>query len=306
MPLGRRAQNERESSSPETRSESSNSERNAKPPDPFSQGAPILASALAYATLRRSPSRGRSEEGESLSEVVAARWSRMNEEHGARVRRLLDELDDCLLDKVAAADPGIPSKTPFKLLSLREAFGHRLADLGRRALELFDEGHPIAASVLTRAVIETTSLLFSLNSAVQTAAETGSVEGLDDRLMDMGFGSRAGWSAISATNILTRIDKMDRAYPGVRSTYDELSEIAHPNLAGGIAGYGSLDEATWTLHLSQSGKGHPAENAALPALSGNLGLGILFYDQIAPVYPKVSEICHRAAAEQIEKLGAEP
>jgi hypothetical protein len=55
---------------------------------------------------------------------------------------------------------------------------------------------------------------------------------LNEVLMRMLAGSRLWDDGPKALQILSCIDRMDKKVPGVRKSYDVLSEIAHPNWRG--------------------------------------------------------------------------
>lgn len=86
--------------------------------------------------------------------------------------------------------------------------------------------------------------------------------------------------------ILSCIGQMDKAVPGVRASYDSLSEIAHPNWAG-VAGLYSKPDTN--RFLTEFGRGlrdtkHTVDMIA-NALLGSLGLFELAYNRIAEAMP---------------------
>ena len=104
----------------------------------------------------------------------------------------------------------------------------------------------------------------------------------DDTLIRMFVGSRLWPDGPQALQTLSCIDRMDKKVPGVRKSYDILSEIAHPNWRGVFGMYAQTDEPTFTAHF---GRNLPSAEAAkgqiVNALLGALGLFEFAYNRIS-------------------------
>jgi len=68
------------------------------------------------------------------------------------------------------------SKLPFKALSYRETLIWRVTELGRAAVENFKQHRVAAATLLTRAVVETTAALWYLRKKMTAALEAAPTE----------------------------------------------------------------------------------------------------------------------------------
>ncbi|MFD1984276.1 hypothetical protein ACFSOZ_16640 [Mesorhizobium newzealandense] len=81
--------------------------------------------------------------------------------------------------------------------------------------------------------------------------------------------------------ILSCIDRMDKAVPGVRAGYDSLSEIVHPNWAGVAGLYSKPDPPRY---LTDFGRGLRETKGTVDmianALLGSLGLFELAYPAV--------------------------
>jgi hypothetical protein len=216
---------------------------------------------------------------------------------------LIAALKKSLLSKVAAADWGSPSKIPFKAISLRELLLHRIVDLSASAVDLYSSGKPVAAIIITRAVIETVSILYVLCAKVEGCVRHEDVDQFDEDVMKMLFGNRVEMEVVpvAAVNVLSHIDKMNKKFEGVRWWYDQLSEIAHPNLEGLFGVYGGgVEQPSLTLLLGVGGRAAQSrgDNLGLPALCFCLEAGIDIYNLMVEPFLVFQDLCHRKLREQ--------
>ncbi|MER8484281.1 hypothetical protein [Mesorhizobium sp. M1322] len=121
---------------------------------------------------------------------------------------------------------------------------------------------------------------------ILNARHTHSPQALNDVLMRLLAGSRDRPDGPQAMQILSCIDRMNKAVPGVRASYDSLSEIAHPNWAGAAGLYSKQDP---TRYVTEFGRGlgdtKGAGDMIAIALLGSLGLFELAYNRIAEAMP---------------------
>jgi hypothetical protein len=200
-------------------------------------------------------------------------------------RARADALRDSLPQSVDAAALGVMEKAPFQLLCTREALIWRTEELARTACDALERDDFTAAALLARATIESAALAWKLMEVLDDRRKLSPQE-LNDTLMRMLVGSRLWSDGPQALQILSCIDRMDKKVPGVRKSYDILSEIAHPNWRGVFGMYAETDEAKFTAHF---GRGlRPAEGAKgaiVNALLGALGLFNFAYNQISDAMP---------------------
>jgi hypothetical protein len=208
------------------------------------------------------------------------------------VARQLARLRQLMSSSVGVCDFGTKSMIPFRIVSLRELLLHRFADLSDAAFELYSNGRAAGAIILTRAVIETVSMMFVLRGLIADATRPGDIDEVKKKVMKMLFGSRTGMTPEQATNIMTHIDKADSKFDGLRWWYDQLSEISHPNYAGLFGIYAHLDQTNLILHLG-AGEGARKRQAhlGLPALSGSVEVGIHLYNSMVEPLRAFLEIC---------------
>ena len=137
----------------------------------------------------------------------------------------------------------------YQAATLRELLRHRISDLAEAALPLLEQGRVVPAAILARAAAETTSLTYAFEQRVGTFLAMPDVEALRDFLASSLVGSRDSDHPVQAKNILGCVDKLDKEAPGFRKGYDALSEYAHPNWAGVLGAYGSINYADISVAL---------------------------------------------------------
>jgi hypothetical protein len=115
----------------------------------------------------------------------------------------------------------------------------------RRGLSFLESGareikkdRPLVAALCSRALLEDAATLWGFNRQILPLLERRDVDGIDALVFPKVFASRRPkdiekhGEEFKALNILTAIDKMGAEHPNLRRTYDELSEICHPNSLG--------------------------------------------------------------------------
>lgn len=167
----------------------------------------------------------------------------------AEANHLCEELAHCLPTLIPAAGLSLNSKLPFKATSIRELLIYRMSDLASSATQHLQNHSVVPGAILTRAAVETVAVLFCLNQAIEQFLESQDLNRINSFLMSSLVGSRSEDHPVRSINILTLIDKVTKTLPAFRSSYDNLSEYAHPNWSGLLGTYGSIDKANHELHL---------------------------------------------------------
>ena len=145
----------------------------------------------------------------------------------------------------------LESKLPWKAVVLRESLLHRFSDFLDAAVKLYDADRAIPAFSVTRAVMETTAMMYWLSIKAKEFSETKDVDAFDEFLMKGMFGGRDVGSPLSPYNILTAVDHIDKQINGTRAIYDILCEFTHPNYAGVLGSYTHFDVQQ---HITYFGK----------------------------------------------------
>jgi hypothetical protein len=163
--------------------------------------------------------RGLPEGGYSLIKEVNSRISRLS-------ARRVNEMH-----------PDSSSRTLAELQLFVQLTLHRTVDLADAAANEWQDGKPVAALILTRTILESAAVIFDLSSEVERFSNFRNDGPLRYSVALRLFGSRNISSYIIPPNVLSAIDKTNKAHKGFREVYDELSEIAHPNFQGMYALY---------------------------------------------------------------------
>lgn len=195
------------------------------------------------------------------------------------VRALAKAISESLPKEVYAGSLTLKSKLPFKAFEIRELSIHRVSDLANGAIKLYDEGLSIPAIILVRSLIETAALLFSLHKRTNEFLANHNVNEYDKFLMSCLVGSRDEEAKYQAINVLNHIDRFEKIVPGFRSTYDILSEYAHPNWSGLKGAYGATDRANFVTRFGAS-EVRALSGIGVSALTGTLMAFHHYYNEL--------------------------
>jgi hypothetical protein len=100
----------------------------------------------------------------------------------------------------------------------------------------------------------------------------------------------AGTKDVTATSVITQIDKMNRVYPDARSDYDHLCEHTHPN-AFGSSLYFAVHEKTSDVFTFTDKGPDSKDDLKWVLVGGNLlGHFIEALNRIEQVLPALSEL----------------
>jgi hypothetical protein len=208
----------------------------------------------------------------------------------ADVKSFLEQINRTLPDKISAVTLSHNSKLPFKAFSLREVLIHRVAELSETAVNLFESNKLVPAIIMTRAVFETTAVLYWLYERIKQATTTKELGDIDEFLMKSLFGGRVSEAPVESYNVLKAIDHINKKFQFYKESYGTLSEFAHPNWSGLMGAYSKLDKEEFTLHLGKQ-VGKVPILIALPLLAASLKLFIHYYDDMEKYLLQFNKIC---------------
>jgi hypothetical protein len=214
----------------------------------------------------------------------------------AEARKLAASLSANLPDKVDIAQLGVRSKSPFQLLTVREALIWRTEELARGACDAIDKEDFAVAALLVRSVAESAAMTWYLLEILQKR-KGYTPDQLNDKLMRLFAGSKNGWSdGPEAVSVLTFVQRLDKKLPGFEAAYNFLSEIAHPNWLGVSGMYSKIDRENFVVYYGRGLRaGHDQAGARLAhVLVGslltfedgynNIGIALAaFLDELEPL-----------------------
>jgi hypothetical protein len=163
-----------------------------------------------------------------------------------------------------------------------------VAELTEAAVELLENNRMVAAITVIRSLLETVALLYWLYKQLQLAIAEGSSTKAKLFLQKALLGSRAESSPVQPHNVLDAIDAVSKDIGLFRKTYEELCEVAHPNMFGCLGAYGKWNkEKVWCELSSQ----RIPPFIGLSPLVLSLELFIYFYDNMIALLQGFARIC---------------
>jgi len=210
----------------------------------------------------------------------------------AEARSRLEALGQSLPTQVDPASISFSAKIPFKALCYREGLIWRAEELGRTACETYALGDIVAGILLTRALTETAAALWYLKELIEDQLADGPKPDLNEKVEALLLGHKIASDMPQAINVLTFLDRIDKTIPGVRQSYDRMSEYAHPNWAGTAFAYSKNDRELILTNFGRGVRGSDLHSLlGLDCLLGSLRIFEYAYNHIADIMPKFIEVC---------------
>lgn len=210
------------------------------------------------------------------------------------IARRIEMMESSLPKRIDPASISLKAKLPFKALDYREALLWRFVELCRCALDHFNEEDLAAATILTRAALETVAALWYLNRKIKSVIDTEIVGDVDNFLMRLLMGSKTDSAMPDPVNVLTFVERVNAEIDGFRQQYDELSEFSHPNWAGTSMLYSKPNFAKiWTDFGKNVGNLEGVKEVGTINLNIAMVMFEHSYNQISEMMPTFIQICER-------------
>jgi hypothetical protein len=174
----------------------------------------------------------------------------------------------------------------FRAGCYREVLIHRFSDLADVALQLLASRTMVPAFVVVRAVLETTAVMFQFRQKSEAFLNSGDVDAYEAFIKKGLLGSRDGSTEEESQNILTIIRHCEKKFSGIEAMYARLCEYTHPNFAGVLGSYATVDKRSWTLHLGKT-LNPPHLVIGLAPLMGCLDIFTEYYNSAGEVITKI-------------------
>lgn len=140
------------------------------------------------------------------------------------------------------ASISLEAKTPVKVMSWKGAILHRSSELANSTCNLYDAERYVSASLIARALMETSAMLFWLLHRIEKVFGKNNIVDIDDfvmrGLMGMREKNRVTADLPNALSALSAVDCVAKEDENFREMYNCLSEFAHPNWPGTFGAYG--------------------------------------------------------------------
>lgn len=172
----------------------------------------------------------------------------------------------------------------------RQVSLRRIVDLAEGSEAFFREGRLVPGCTLTRSVVETVALHYTVWKKLTAHIETADLRGAHTLLRSVVFGRRDkgdDWPTKSI-NVLTAIDHLDKQFPGFRSEYDRLSEYLHPGLAGGYGIYVRTEGPSLRSYFGQNPSGLEMGPWGRTELERALMVATTFNDLLKEMRPRLA------------------
>ncbi len=158
------------------------------------------------------------------------------------IQTKIEEIRLLLNDRIEHFEYSRKAKIPFKIHSFIEVMNLRMLDFCESSYLLINSNHIIPSLTLIRALFENVAVTYRISSAIDKSLQSNKLtEDFDDLITKISLGTRYD-SDVSAINIMTNIEKLDKKYNGINKFYEDLCEFVHPNWDGVEGSYSELYE----------------------------------------------------------------
>lgn len=199
----------------------------------------------------------------------------------AEIRDRVGFLSASLPNEVDPAPYFEAGKIPYKVHHLRECLIWRMEELSRTALLAFEAEDKAAGTLLTRAALECVAMTWYTDKKVASAIETGDMNTLDATVMKLLLGWKLEPGDLpQSINVLTMLDHAAQAIPEIRTTYDRLSEVAHPNYCGMALLYSKIDTEKVLVNFGKTVRDSSIKSQGAISLNATLIVFEHTYEQL--------------------------
>lgn len=214
------------------------------------------------------------------------------QEMQSAIEDLLGRLRSDFVDLLGDIESGAGARSLRLYDVWRQVSLRRIVDLADGAELFFRTGRLVPGCVLTRSVLETVAIQYTVWKKLTKQIETVDVRSAHTLLMSVVFGRRDkgdDWPNMSM-NVLTAIDHLDKQFPVFRSDYDHLSEYLHPGLKGGYGAYVRTEGERLRSYFGQNPSGLEMEPWGRGELERALMVAVEFHGQLKEIRPRLALI----------------
>ncbi|WP_417493396.1 hypothetical protein [Maricaulis sp.] len=171
-------------------------------------------------------------------------------------------------------------KLPLKVHHLRECLIWRMEELSRTALSAFEADDKAAGIILTRAALECVAMTWYTDKNVALAIETGDRHTLNETATRLLLGWKTEADLPAAINVQTMINQAAKSVPEIKTAYDILSEVAHPNYRGMAFLYSKIDQEKILVNFGKSVRKTNIKKHGAESLNASLIVFESAYDRL--------------------------
>jgi hypothetical protein len=196
-------------------------------------------------------------------------------------------------------DSSIKPKIVWKIDGFIQSALYRICDLAKATLTCYDNNQLIPAAILSRSVMETTSVFYGLLKQIEATVKEKDAASLDAIIMKFTYAVGFVDDVFpKVVNILTHCNRVDRELPGFRKVYDNLCEVTHPNHDGIVGFYRTLHKETRCLEMTESPIAVKCVDMYIcAALDISLIIFQMTYDEFWKLRPNLLHLCRESFPE---------
>ena len=214
------------------------------------------------------------------------------EETKEKTRRLIEDIKNQLPTQFEIH--GL-SKIHFKIVVLRECFLFRMYDLGRSSVILLDQDCRIPAYVLVRSILETMAYFYMYYEKVEEVYKNRSTGAINDFLEKM----LVSFSGTENKNYRPKeaMDHITKIIPTFYGHYQHFCDFAHPNTAGLMDAYSSIDRSTMTVSFSLDVFRESILQTSWGMIHTTLHQFLIYFNKISSFFQTIYDVCEEESKD---------
>lgn len=219
------------------------------------------------------------------------------------INNLITQLNNRRSKTVNPATIPITPKVVFNLKSYVQLSLHRVVDLAMEACNSWNNGTPVVAIILDRAMLENVAYLFDISNQIKRYITENQFSEIHNLISNRLVGSRLKEARSKICNVMTVIDKIDKTFRGFKENYNFLSDFCHPNYSGMLGLYGKMNYDEIYLKIDRRiGISEEIFFNVLFSLEPSL---LIFEDclnDIEKIYPALTDLSNKDAEQKYSNL----
>jgi hypothetical protein len=214
------------------------------------------------------------------------------------VQSLLDEAKqkiDILSVSLPKEVKPIEQKTAYNAICYREGLIYRTEELARGAYNAFLQRDVVNAITLTRALIETIAAIWYFMKLIEKPILN--LTEVHEKILRLLVNHKTNPTQRNPINIISFLDAVEKEVPGIKKTYDNMSEYAHPNWSGTMLIYSKINKENFVTYFSENIKKESAEahmEMGLNALVGSIEIFEIAYNRSGDLLPTFIKECEKS------------
>jgi hypothetical protein len=171
-----------------------------------------------------------------------------------QTNRIVDHVRSLLVDEIAARGDTLGYTVAAYANSYAQSHIRRALEFIDGGMEAWEGDHLLVTATCARSMLESVACFQDFCRRLTALLDEGDPIKALTFITGQAFATKLTHlhdkdRSNVATNIMTQLDKLEKAAPGLRAIYDQLSELVHPNGLGVAAHFARLDTETGITHF---------------------------------------------------------